>query len=67
MVREPDEFKEVYDDLRPILESKDDEEMVLSKPHIVTFVNTILRRKRFNMSTKEMFAAFFYNNCCSKR
>ena len=30
-VREPDEFKEVYDDLKPMLEAKDDEEHMLSK------------------------------------
>ena len=62
-----DQFTEVYDSLKPILEASADEQKQLSKDHIGTFVNTILRRKRFKISVMEMFVALFCNTCCTKR
>ena len=54
-----DEFKQVYHDVKHALTS---EQNKLEKKHILSIINTILRRKRFKITAREAFANFMLEN-----
>ena len=61
--RKVDEFKAIYRDVRHALFHGNG----LDKSHIISMVNTILRRKRFKMSDCELLTANLFKPCCSKK
>ena len=60
------EFKSIYQDVRKALQSTNDKDNNLEKHHIVSMVNTILRRKRFKMSFCEVLTSNILKFCCKK-
>ena len=54
-----DEFKQVYHDIKHALA---DSENRLEKKHILSIINTILRRKRFKITPREALLNFMLEN-----
>ena len=59
--RNTDEFKSIYHETRHALDNNN-----LQKSHIMSIVNTILRRKRFKMSTCEFLTGMVLKACCCR-
>lgn len=63
--KEADEFKYIYKDVRTAINNPNPDDG-LKKRHISNMVNTILRRKRFEITNKEIFTNWLIRACCKR-